>query len=429
MEGFILSILILANGVFAMAELAVVSSRRSKLRQRSEAGDGGAKAAYELASSPSAFLSTVSVVITLIAILSGAMGGAVLAKPVAESLKAIRVPEFIADPLSLGLVVLVITVASIIFGELLPKRLALAHSETIASRLSRPIQAVALGLGPIVRFLSWVTDTLAALFGVRSSGETVPVSDEELRHLLEQGKRAGVFSSTEQGMVERVLRLDEMRVEELMTPSIRIVWINADEAPDVTWRALVASGHSHFPVYRGSRENILGVVSVKALWANMAVGLPAAPADLATPALILPETIPALRALEQLQKARQRVALVSDEFGNITGILSLLDLLEAVVGDLPSQEDRHRQRAIQREDGSWLVDATLPVDEFAKDLGQAADYFQLDGDFQTVGGFVVHRLARIPKEGDHIDYRGHRYEVVDMDRHRLDKVLVSSLKG
>jgi putative hemolysin len=429
MEGFILSILILANGVFAMAELAVVSSRRSKLRQRAEAGDGGAKAAYELASSPSAFLSTVSVVITLIAILSGAMGGAVLAKPVAESLKVIHVPDFIADPLSLGLVVLIITVASIIFGELLPKRLALAHSETIASRLSRPIQAVALGLGPIVRFLSWVTDTLAALFGVRSSGETVPVSDEELRHLLEQGKRAGVFSSTEQGMVERVLRLDEMRVEELMTPSIRIVWINADEAPDVTWRALVASGHSHFPVYRGSRENILGVVSVKALWANMAVGLPAAPADLATQALILPETIPALRALEQLQKARQRVALVSDEFGNITGILSLLDLLEAIVGELPSQEDRHKLRAIQREDGSWLVDATLPVEEFARDLGKAADYFPVDGDFQTVGGFVVHRLAKIPKEGDHIEYRGHRYEVVDMDRHRLDKVLVSQLKG
>lgn len=429
MEGFILSILILANGVFAMAELAVVSSRRSKLRQRAEAGDGGAKAAYELASSPSAFLSTVSVVITLIAILSGAMGGAVLAKPVAESLKAIHVPDFIADPLSLGLVVLIITVASIIFGELLPKRLALAHSETIASRLSRPIQAVALGLGPIVRFLSWVTDTLAALFGVRSSGETVPVSDEELRHLLEQGKRAGVFSSTEQGMVERVLRLDEMRVEELMTPSIRIVWINADEAPDVTWRALVASGHSHFPVYRGSRENILGVVSVKALWANMAVGLPAAPADLATQALILPETIPALRALEQLQKARQRVALVSDEFGNITGILSLLDLLEAIVGELPSQEDRHKLRAIQREDGSWLVDATLPVEEFARDLGRPADYFPVDGDFQTVGGFVVHRLAKIPKEGDHIEYRGHRYEVVDMDRHRLDKVLVSQLKG
>ncbi len=429
MEGFLLSILILANGVFAMAELAVVSSRRSKLRQRAEAGDGGAKAAYELAGSPSAFLSTVSVVITLIAILSGAMGGAVLAEPVAERLKAIHVPEFIADPLSLGLVVLVITVASIIFGELLPKRLALAHSETIASRLSRPIQAVAIGLGPIVRFLSWVTDTLAALFGVKSTGETVPVSDEELRHLLEQGKRAGVFSSTEQGMVERVLRLDEMRVEELMTPSIRIVWINADEAPEVTWRALVASGHSHFPVYRGSRENILGVVSVKALWANMAVGLPAAPADLATQALILPETIPALRALEQLQKARQRVALVSDEFGNITGILSLLDLLEAVVGELPSQEDRHKLRAIQREDGSWLVDATLPVEEFAKDLGKAADYFQLDGDFQTVGGFVVHRLAKIPKEGDHIEYRGHRYEVVDMDRHRLDKVLVSPLKG
>ena len=230
MEGFILSLLIFANAFFVMAELAVVSSRRSTLRQRSEAGDGGAKAAFELASSPSAFLSTVSVVIKMISILSGAMGGAVLAKPVAERLVGWHVPQTVADPVSLFLVVLIITVVSIIFGELLPKRLALAHSETIAARLSRPIQAVAVGLGPIVRFLSWITDTLAALFGVRSSGETVPVSDEELRHLLEQGKRAGVFSSTEQGMVERVLRLDEMRVEELMTPSIRIVWINADDA-------------------------------------------------------------------------------------------------------------------------------------------------------------------------------------------------------
>jgi putative hemolysin len=260
MEGFILSILILANGLFAMAELAVVSSRRSKLRQKAEAGDAGAKAAYDLAASPSEFLSTVSVVITMIAILSGAMGGAVLAKPVATLLQSWLIPAGIAEPLALGLVVLIITVASIIFGELLPKRLALAHSEAIAARLARPIQAVAIGLGPIVKLLSGTTNTLAALFGVKESNETIPVSDEELRYLLEQGKRAGVFSSTEQGMVERVLRLDELRVEELMTPSVKIVWINADEEADVTWRALVASGHSHFPVYRGSRENVVGVV-------------------------------------------------------------------------------------------------------------------------------------------------------------------------
>ena len=370
MEGFILSILILANGLFAMAELAVVSSRRSKLRQKAEAGDAGAKAAYDLAASPSEFLSTVSVVITMIAILSGAMGGAVLAKPVATLLHSWMIPVGIAEPLALGLVVLIITVASIIFGELLPKRLALAHSEAIAARLARPIQAVAIGLGPIVKLLSGTTNTLAALFGVKESNETIPVSDEELRYLLEQGKRAGVFSSAEQGMVERVLRLDELRVEELMTPSVKIVWINADEESDVTWRALVASGRSHFPVYRGSRENVVGVVSVKALWANTAAGLPAKPADLATPALIIPETIPALRALEQLQKAKQRVALVSDEFGSITGILSLLDLLEAIVGDLPSHEDRQRARVVKREDGSWLVDATLPVEDFAKEIGK-----------------------------------------------------------
>ncbi|NBR72111.1 MAG: HlyC/CorC family transporter, partial [Proteobacteria bacterium] len=385
MEGFILSILIFANGLFAMAELAVVSSRRSKLKQKADAGDHGAKAAYDLACSPSSLLSTVSVAITMIAVLSGAMGGAVLAKPLAQRLEAIYLPASVADPLALGVVVFIITAASIIFGELLPKRLALAHSEVIASRLSRPIQAVAAGMGPIVKLFSWVTDTLAALFGVRGTGETAPVSDEELRHLLEQGQRAGVFSSTEQGMVERVLRLDELRVEELMTPSVRIVWINAEESPDVTWRALVASGHSHFPVYQGSRENVVGVVSVKALWANTAAGLPARPADLATPALILPETIPALRALEQLQKAKQRVALVSDEFGSITGILSLLDLLEAIVGDLPSHEDRQRARVVKREDGSWLVDATLPVEDFAKELGKGKDHFHLNGDYQTLG--------------------------------------------
>jgi len=250
-----------------------------------------------------------------------------------------------------------------------------------------------------------------------------------LRHLLEQGQRAGVFSSTEQGMVERVLRLDELRVEELMTPSVRIVWINAEEESEVTWRALVASGHSHFPVYQGSRENVIGVVSVKALWANTAAGLPARPADLATPALIVPETIPALRALEQLQKAKQRVALVSDEFGSITGILSLLDLLEAIVGDLPSHDDRQKARVVKREDGSWLVDATLPVEDFAKELGRGKDHFHLNGDYQTLGGFVVHHLARVPKEGDYFEYRGHRYEVVDMDRHRLDKLLVAPSKN
>ena len=429
MEGFILSILILANGLFAMAELAVVSSRRSKLRQKAEAGDAGAKAAYDLAASPSEFLSTVSVVITMIAILSGAMGGAVLAKPVATLLHSWMIPVGIAEPLALGLVVLIITVASIIFGELLPKRLALAHSEAIAARLARPIQAVAIGLGPIVKLLSGTTNTLAALFGVKESNETIPVSDEELRYLLEQGKRAGVFSSAEQGMVERVLRLDELRVEELMTPSVKIVWINADEEADVTWRALVASGRSHFPVYRGSRENVVGVVSVKALWANTAAGLPAKPADLATPALIIPETIPALRALEQLQKAKQRVALVSDEFGSIRGILSLLDLLEAIVGDLPSHEDRQRARVVKREDGSWLVDATLPVEDFAKEIGKGADHYQLDGDYQTLGGFIVHNLARVPHEGDIFQYRGHRYEVVDMDRHRLDKILVTPNQG
>ncbi|NBV97489.1 MAG: HlyC/CorC family transporter [Verrucomicrobia bacterium] len=395
MEGFILSILIFANGLFAMAELAVVSSRRSKLKQKADAGDHGAKAAYDLACSPSSLLSTVSVAITMIAVLSGAMGGAVLAKPLAQRLEAIYLPASVADPLALGVVVFIITAASIIFGELLPKRLALAHSEVIASRLSRPIQAVAAGMGPIVKLFSWVTDTLAALFGVRGTGETAPVSDEELRHLLEQGQRAGVFSSTEQGMVERVLRLDELRVEELMTPSVRIVWINAEESPDVTWRALVASGHSHFPVYQGSRENVVGVVSVKALWANTAAGLPA------------------------------RVALVSDEFGSITGILSLLDLLEAIVGDLPSHEDRQRARVVKREDGSWLVDATLPVEDFAKELGKGKDHFHLNGDYQTLGGFVVHHLARVPKEGDSFEYRGHRYEVVDMDRHRLDKLLVA----
>jgi len=429
MEGFILSILILANGLFAMAELAVVSSRRGKLRQKAEAGDAGAKAAYDLAVAPSEFLSTVSVMITMIAILSGAMGGAVLAKPVSTLLQSWFIPAGVAEPVALGLVVLVITVASIIFGELLPKRLALAHSEAIASRMARPIQAVAKGLGPIVKLLSGVTNALAALFGVKESGETTPVSDEELRYLLEQGKRAGVFSSTEQGMVERVLRLDELRVEELMTPSVKIVWINAQEDPDVTWRALVASGHSHFPVYQGTRENVVGVVSVKALWANTAAGLPAKPADLATPALIIPETIPALRALEQLQKAKQRVALVSDEFGSITGILSLLDLLEAIVGDLPSHDDRQKARVVKREDGSWLVDATLPVEDFAKELGKGKDHFHLNGDYQTLGGFVVHHLAKVPKEGDHFEYRGHRYEVVDMDRHRLDKLLVAPSKN
>ena len=251
-----------------------------------------------------------------------------------------------------------------------------------------------------------------------------PVSEEEVATLLDQGQSAGVFHSAEKAMVEGVMALDQCAVTALMTPRPKMVWLNVDDPDEANWRRIVASGHSHFPVYQQHRDNVLGMVSIKALWANAAFSLPTNLKNLLSPPLMVAENTTAMQALETFKKSGKHIALVTDEFGGIQGMVSLIDILEAIVGDLPDQMRRARPEAKRRDDGSWLVDATLGIGEIKETLRLKNLPGEDEADFQTVGGFMVTQFGRIPAAGDCFDWGGWRFEVLEMDRHRVDKLLI-----
>lgn len=423
-ELVVILLLLLGNGLFAMAEFAIVASRKARLRQMADEGDEKAAQALALANEPARFLSTVQVGITLIATVAGAYGGAVIALQLANRWGEIW-PAF--APYSVivttTVVVLVITLLSIIIGELVPKRLALANPEAVARHVAVPISRLSRIANPLVHFLTAVTEGILKLLGVgRSRG--APVTEEEVNILIEQGLQAGVFNKTETEMVAGVLELDELPVTSLMTTLPKMVFLNLDDPEEANWRKIVASGHSHFPVYQGNRDHILGMVSVKSIWANTAFGLSTNLRNLLTPPVVVPETMLAIALLEQFKKSGKHIALVTDEFGSIQGLVTINDVFEAIVGALPEPGQRAAPSVKQRDDGTWLVDATLDTDTLKTMLHLDELPSEEETDFQTLGGFVMTQLGRIPRAGDYFDLEGWRFEVVDMDRHRIDKVLV-----
>lgn len=417
----------MANGVFAMAEIAVVSSRKAYLKQLADKGNARAKATLAIAREPGRFLSAVQVGITLMVVLAGDVGGGTLTRVVEESLLGYNISAVLAQKIAKGLVIAGITLGSVVIGELIPKRLGLANPERIALFLGPAINSLARVVSPAVSLLTWLTDGIMKLFGLRTLPTEKPVSDEEVNILIEQGMHAGVFNKTEKDMVAGVLELDQLPVTALMTPRPKIVFLNLDDPEEANWRRIVASGHSYFPVYQGNRDQVIGLVSVKALWAHSAIGLSTSLKNLMVPALIVPETMTAIQLLETFKKSSRHIALISDEFGAIQGLTSLIDVLEAIVGDLPAQGRRDAPGAKQREDGSWLIDATLAIDEVKSMFKLDTLPHEDDADFQTLGGFVVTHFGRIPSAGDYFDHAGWRFEVVDMDRHRVDKVLVAKV--
>jgi putative hemolysin len=418
----IILLLLLLNGVLAMAELAIVSARKARLQQRAEAGSAGARAALELANAPTHFLSTVQVGITLVGILAGAFGGATLAEELAKLLRPVFGQS--SDAVSLVLVVLAITYLSLIIGELVPKRLALSHAETLATILARPMRWLATLVGPAVRFLSFSTDLMLRLLRIRPSGEP-PVTEEEIKIMLEQATEAGVVEEAEQKMVESVFRLADRRVDEIMTPRPKIVWLDLDAPMDENWRRIAASRHSHFPVYQGKEDNVVGLVSVKDLWARRVDGLPVDLQAVVRMPLLVPESMPALKVLELFRTTGTHLGIVIDEYGSVQGLVTIIDLMEALVGALPERGEHDERHVVQRNDGSWLLDGTLTVDEFQHILNIAALPAEQEGEYQTLGGFVMAHLARIPRSGDYFDWQGYRFEVMDMDGNRVDKVLVA----
>jgi putative hemolysin len=427
LELLILGLLVGANGLLAMAETAIVSAKKTKLRKLAHKGDLGAGKALALAEQPARFLALVEFWLTLSGMIAGVLAGAKLASQLAAWF-VVAWPGLAlwADGIALVAVTLGLTSFMLLFGELVPKRVGLAHPEKVAARLAGAMIALAWLAAPLIKLFEFCTGALVGLIGLKSPRAADSVSEDEVRALVEQGLHAGVFQRAEKEMVEGVLALDQLSVTRVMTPRPKIVFLNVDDPEEANWRRIVTSGHSYFPVYQGNRDQIVGMVAVKALWAHSAIGLPTTLKNLLLPPLLVPETLNTIQLLEQFKKTGKHIAIVTDEFGAVQGLVTLIDVLEAIVGDLPSPGDRLQPAATQREDGSWLIDATLPTGELKSLLALDASLpHEGQAEYQTVGGFIVTQLGRIPAAGDFFEWHGWRFEVVDMDRRRVDKVLVA----
>lgn len=419
--------LIALNGFFAMAELAIVSARKTRLKQLADEGSTGAKLALELADDSTRFLSTVQVGITLVSILAGAFGGARIADRLAAGLKLFLGTEDYAqyaEPVALGIVVVAITAMSLILGELVPKRLALARPERIAMSVSPVMLAVTRLATPLAYIISAVTNAVLRLIPESKDVEPV-VTDEEIKDLMEQGTEAGTFHEAEAEIVEMALRLGDKRVAALMTPRTLMDCLDLDDPDDVNRKKVKDSPHSRFPLIQGTAENIVGIVQVKDILGKALAGEKFDLRAAAQPALFVPDTAPALKALELFKQSGSPLALVVDEYGHIEGMLTLNDIIVALVGDIPDVRDKDLPGAVQRADGSWLVDGMLPVDDLIDIIATPSfPATNEEGEYNTIGGFVMKQLKRIPRTADSFELEGFRFEVMDMDGRRVDKVLI-----
>jgi putative hemolysin len=425
LEILFLFLLIAANGVFAMSELAVVSARKSRLRQWAESGDRSARTALELSSDPNRFLSTVQVGITLVGTLAGVFGGATLAEDIADRLE--RFPSLAPYGETIGLAVVVAGIAyfSLIFGELVPKRIAMSHPESIACLVATPLRMLSVVGVPIVRLLGGSTELVLRFFRVRRSAES-SVTEEEVKAMVKEGARAGVFEEAEHEMVKRVFRLGDKRAAALMTPRPDVVWLDVADPPEVIQRKITESPHSRFPVCEGALDTVLGIVHVKDLLVHGFIGQPLDFRGLLTMPLFIYEATPGLKVLEMFKSSGTHIAIVLDEYGLVEGLLTLNDILEAIVGDMPDEADASDRRAVKRPDGSWLLDGMLSVDEF-RDIFEPVHL--PEGDYETLAGFIITRLGRIPEVADRFEWGGITFEVVDMDGNRVDKVLVAPVQS
>lgn len=425
-EVLIICLLLAANGVFAMAEIAMVSARKTRLRSMAQKGDARARVALEMAESPNRFLSTVQIGITMVGIFAGALGGATVAEHISGWLEPVAALEPYRRAIGLGVVIVTITFLSLVIGELVPKRIGLSRPEVIAALVAKPMHALSVLASPIIRVLSASTEFLLTLLGVKSAQAVI--TEEEVQGLLHEGLRAGAFQKVESDMVESVLSLDRLPVREIMTPRPKIIWLNRDDPHETVWHKIVVSGHSRYPVYQGNRDNVVGIVSVKAIYANLAAGVGVRLGDLMVSPLVIPSVQMVITLLETFKQTGKHMALVADEFGSIVGLVTLSDVMEAIVGEFPSQEERARPEARKREDGSWLVDAMIEIEKMERLLEGFRSGDEDNKDFQTLAGYVVKQLGHLPKEGETFESQGYVFEVLDMDRHRVDKVLVAPVK-
>ena len=424
LQSIIILLLILTNGVFAMSELAIVTARPSRLQQMAAAGTRGAQAALDLAAAPNRFLSTVQIGITLIGILAGAFGGSTIARQLVPVFEAVPVLQPYSETLAFALVVGTITFFSVVLGELVPKRIAMTDPERIAALVARPMTLLSVLATPLVRLLSLTTEGFLRLLGLEDQDDD-SISEEEIRILVRQSAQAGLIEEMESEIVERVFKFGDRDLQGLMTPRPAIIGIDLNAAEEAN-RAIVQNApHTRFPVYRGDLDNIVGIVRSKDLLAGCLSADAFAPGSVLYEPLYLPGTMNALQALERFKESGTDIGLVLDEFGGLDGLVTLIDILEALVGDIPTAEELHQPLITARDDGSFLLDGLLAIDEFQ----EAFDLKAMPGEaaYQSLGGFVLHMLGDIPSEGESFIWNGWRFEVIDMDGYRIDKILLAPL--
>ncbi len=420
-------LLILLNGFFALAEMAVISARPARLQHAATMGRRGAEAALELKRDPGRFLSTVQVGITLIGVLASVLGGATLADSVARELA--RVPGWQTYARSLGFVIVVLFISylTLILGELVPKRIALGRPEAIASRLAGLLRALARIIAPVEWLLSASSNLVLKLVPSRGA-QPAPVTEEEITLMLREATAAGHFEAGETAIVQMALRMGDRRIGAMMTPRTQVERLDLDDDEAENRRKIHDSDYSRFPVVEGPTHQMVGIVQVKDLLTQLLAGGRFDIRGVVRPALYLPNTLTALRALELFRQRGEPMALVVDEYGDFEGVLTLHDILQTLVGDIVIPGEAGPAAVVRREDGSWLVDGMLPIDEVRDLTGLVTIPGAESGDFHTLGGFLMARVARIPSVGDRVDVEGYGFEVVTMDGRRVDRVLITPPK-
>lgn len=427
-EILLIFVLFMINGLLATSEIALLSARKARLQAYLDEGSKGAAAALKLAENPSRLLATVQIGITLVGIITGAVGGATLSDPLAHVLAQVAFLAPFSKTIAVIIVVMAITYFSLVLGELIPKRLALSNPERIAVQMARPMLALAWLMAPLVRFLGFSTDSGLRLMGI--DPRTVPaVTEEEVKVLLQQGTQEGIFEAAEQDMVEGVFRLSDRMVSALLTPRTEIIWLDLDEPYTEMLRKVVESNHSRFPVSRGSLDNVLGILEAKDLIVRHTQPGQVDVQTLLRPASFIPESTPALEALELLKNNRDHLALVIDEYGGLLGMVTLVDILGSIVGEISSAGKLQEPPLVRRPDGSFLVDGLYQVDELKEvlELDELPEEDRIG--YQTVGGLMMSQLGAIPVSGQSFDWKGWRFEVLDMDGRRVDKVLARLVEG
>ncbi|MBK7562297.1 MAG: HlyC/CorC family transporter [Chitinophagaceae bacterium] len=420
MEIIILLTLIFVNGLFVMSEIALVSARKSRLEHLAEKGDLKAKRALDLANTPEKFLSAAQIGITLIAILTGVYSGERFASQLQPYIERIDFLKPYADTVATTIVVIIVTFLSIIFGELIPKQLGLLRAEKIAKLVAGPMNVFAGFTHPIVWLLNKISVLFFRIFNVKRSKDEA-VTEEEIKTLIGEGAEAGTIDEAEQEIIERVFHLGDRNITSLMTHRSDIIWFNLDDNEDKIKEKIIGEPHSVYPICDGEIDNLKGVVSIKDLYVS--------PDDtlfktIMQPALFVPENNSPYQVLEKFKESKLHSCFIVDEYGSILGLITLNDILEAIVGDIP-QTDVPDYQINEREDGSFLVDGQIPFYDFLTRFDKAEWMNEGEHDFDTLAGFILHQIEKIPKPGAKLDWKGFKIEVLDMDGHRIDKVLIT----